>query len=893
MLHTAVLLSLLSCSAPPLAEPAPFEPTVVAPVEAAEAAAPAVLPATPAGPAAGGAASSSPSASAGAATPASAPLSVSAPLPVAAPQGGGVQTPSEHLGRELGADFTLTDWAEVSSYYRHLSEASPRVQTTKVGESTEGRDFLLSIVSSESNLARLDELKRYAATIADPRGKSEAELATAVEKGKPFLFVSLAMHATECAGTQFGMGFTHTLATSEAEPWKSARENCVVFVIPCMNPDGLDHVTDWYRETVGTPLESTGLLKLYQYYAGHDNNRDWFMLTQNETRITSELLYKTWHPQVYWDVHQQGSSRERFFVPPFRDPLNPNLDPSIIAGIDVLGSRTLLDLTRGGLTGVSTGVSYDMWWNGGNRNVPVRHNIIGLLTEAASANLASPMFFSIDDLSAPRGLGSYAPSNRFPAPWPGGWWRIRDIIDYEQAFGSSLLGSLSREPSFWLQNALEASKRALEVNGQTAPRAWILPSDNRDPDAVERLADVLLRTGVELHVAETPITADGRTWPARSIVILREQPYGNHVKDLFEVQRFPDGDSPYDVAGWTLPFLLGVDRVEAMTVPEGRLLQVTDVASALSGFEGDARLGAIDGALDSVHASSAWTRLYAAGADSDLALSNDEDSAGLVFRREGNSGKPWARVESGRRIGLYAPWSGSMDEGWMRYVFDTQEVPYVTVRNEMLRAGRLSDFLDVLVIPSISSGQIDRGRRPGTVQPEYARGVDAEGAVAIEEFVRGGGTLVTLGSSSDYAIELFQLPLVDVTRGEEAGEFSCPGSVLRTVPRDHALTAGLPQSLPVFFSRSSAWRTMTDEEKKETGRGSDPDQLDLLLDYAPTRLLMSGWVREPKVIEGQAAWVLARHGKGRVHLFGFRPQYRGWAQGTFQLVHRAALLTDD
>ena len=816
------------------------------------------------------------------------------PQDVAAP---GVRTPSEHLGRPLGGDFTLTDWDEVSSYFWHLDQASPRVSTSKVGTTTEGRDFLLAVISAPENLARLEELKAHAGTLADPRGKSEAELQTAVDEGKVFLFVSCAMHASECAGTQFGMAFAHELATSEAEPWKSAREECVVLITPSMNPDGVDHVTSWYRETVGTPYEATGLLKLYQLYAGHDNNRDWFMLTQNETRITSELLYKVWHPQVYWDVHQQGSTRERFFVPPFRDPLNPNLEPRIISGIDALGSRALLDLTRAGLSGVSTGVSYDMWWNGGNRNVPVRHNIIGLLTEAASADLATPIFLPIDELSGPRGLGAgYAPSNRFPKPWPGGWWRVRDIIDYELAFGRSLLGSLARERAFWLRNASDAARDAIEVNGKTAPLAWILPSDNRDPSAVRRLCDVLLRTGVELHVTEGGVRADGRQWPAGSIVILREQPYGTHVKDLFEVQRYPDGDPPYDVAGWTLPFLLGVQRVETMALPEGELRRVETPEEAVAAFAGDPRLAGA-GALHSTHDSGSWTAVYDAltREKSGFALRTKGEEAGLLFLGSGGNGDTGGSesddtviIDELPRVGLYTPWSGSMDEGWMRYVFDTQEVPYLRVRNEMLRAGELSDFLDVLVIPSISSGQLDRGRAPGTVHPEYTRGIEAEGAVAIEEFVRAGGTLVTLGSSSAYAIDLFELPLVDVTRGDAAGEFSCPGSVLRTIPDDSPWTAGLPASVAAFFSRSSAWREMTEDEREEAGR--EELALETPLRYAPTRLLMSGWVRAPEVIEDRAAWVVARHGAGRVHLFGFRPQYRGWSQGTFGLVHRAILL---
>ncbi|MFT4647138.1 MAG: hypothetical protein ACI9X4_000345 [Glaciecola sp.] len=826
----------------------------------------------------------------------------------------GVTSPESHLGRPVGADFHLVDWKEVSSYFEKLTGESDSVMLETVGTTTEGRDFLLATISSPENLARLEELREHAKTLADPRGKSAEEIDTAVRDGKVFVFVSCSMHATECAGSQFAMEFAHTLATSMEEPWASAREECVVLLAPSLNPDGVDHVTEWYRETVGTPYEASGLLKLYQYYAGHDNNRDWFMLTQNETRIVTELLYKRWFPQVYWDVHQQGSSRERFFVPPFRDPLNPNLDSSIIGGIDVLGSRALLDLTRAGLSGVSTGVSYDMWWNGGNRNVPVRHNIIGLLTEAASARLATPIFLPRSKLSAPSGLGSYAPSNRFPEPWPGGWWRLRDIIDYEMGFGESLLASLSRERSFWLRNASDVAKRAVEVKGVDAPRAWVIPSDNRDPGAVRRLVDVLLRGGVELAVSKGEVNADGRTWPAGSIVIRRDQPYGSHVKDLLEVQKYPIGDPPYDVAGWTLPFLLGVARVEVMDLSEfGEMRFVAEVESATAAFAGDTRTERIAGSI-STHDSRSWTSIYAGLAEGKaFGLETEGEGMGLVMDPESDAFSGKVIIDTARRVGLYSPWSGSKDEGWMRYVFDTQEVPYVTVRNEMLRAGQLDKFLDVLVIPSISGRQLDSGRAPGSIPAEYAGGLDAEGAVAIEEFVRGGGTLITLGSSSSWALDLFELPLVDVTSGGEAKDFSCPGSVLRTIPQANSYTAGLPASLPVFFSRSSAFREMTAEEMKGSSRtaptstelkadedengealadfsDAEPLTQQFLLRYAPSRLLMSGWIQSPEVIEGHAAWVVAPHGKGRVHIFGFRPQYRGWTQATFGLVHRAILL---
>jgi hypothetical protein len=614
------------------------------------------------------------------------------------------------------------------------------------------------------------------------------------------------------------------------------------------------------------------------------------MLTQAETRIVTEQLYTVWRPQVYWDMHQQASNRERMFVPPYRDPLNPNLDPAIIAAIDAVGSRALFDMTSDGLTGISTGVTYDMWWNGGNRNVPVRHNIIGLLTEAASVDIATPVFLPRSRLVAPSGLAGYHPSNQFPAPWPGGWWRLSDIIRYQFAFGKSLVHSLAREPQVWLRNALEASERTIAKGEEAGPRAWIIPSDNRDPAAVRRLADVLLRSGVELHVSQEAIEADARTYPAGSIVILRAQPYSSHVKDLFEVQRYPEGAPPYDVAGWTLPMLLGVRRVEVMqSLETAEFRKVPSVEEATAAFAGDPRPAELENALSSAHSDS-WTQVFKQLAEGNaVRFMTNRAQAGLFLTGPPEAVKGELVIEGKPRIGLYSPWSGNMDEGWMRWVLDASEIPYTTVRNEQLRAGQLLDFIDVLILPDIGSRQLDEGRAEGSIPDEYARGLAPEGAVAIEEFVRGGGRLITLGNSSGWAIELFRVPLVEVTRETANREFSCPGSVLRGIPVDgEVFTSGLPDSLALFFSNSSAWRDMTDDERKKAG--FERMKLKPLLHYAPTRVLLSGWINKPEVIAGRSAWVEARHGKGRLHLFAFRPQYRAWSQGTFPLVFRAILL---
>lgn len=807
-----------------------------------------------------------------------------------------VTRPSDYLGRPIGADFLLPDWQQVHGYYEKLDAQSARVTLQTLGKTTEGRDFALAVISSEANLANLEQLKRYNAILADPRGATREQRLEALDKGKLFLCISCAMHATECAAPQFGMEFAYTLATSNEEPWRSTRENCVVLILPSTNPDGLDIVADWYRKTVGTPYEASDLTRLYQLYAGHDNNRDWFMLTQKETRLVTELLYKTWRPQVYWDVHQQGNKAERMFVPPFRDPLDPNLDPGIITAINLLGTRAQLDMTREGKTGVASGGTFDMWWNGGNRNVPVRHNIVGLLTEAASARLATPVFQQKSDLTAPDGVNGYVPSNRFPSPWPGGWWRIGDIVEYELAFGRSLIGSLSREHRFFLENALEAADRAVQAGRDGAPSAWILPNDQRDRGATRRLVDVLLATGIEVGVADKPIVADGRTYGAGSIVIRRDQPYGGYVKDLFDVQRYPTGDAPYDVAGWTLPLLLGVQRVEVMqeTKLEPRLVASAD--DAVKGLVSDARTSDTTAALSS-RDSDSWKQVFEGlRKGQSFSFETKTELAGRFVayakpEADQDPTEPYV-ITKMPRVGLYSPWNGNADEGWMRWVFDTYGVSFVTVRNEMLRAGSLANFLDVLVLPGVDAGELDRGRSAGSVPDEFAGGLDPEGSVAVEEFVRGGGKLVAIGNSTKWAIDVCKLPIVDVTSLPEAKEFACPGSVLRAIPAGtSAFVADLDESLSVFFSRGQAFREMNDKERDAAlVPKDDKRKIDVFLRYAPTRLLSSGWIAKPEVLANQAAWLRASYGKGAVHLFGFRPQYRGWSQGVFQLVFRALLL---
>jgi hypothetical protein len=812
------------------------------------------------------------------------------------------QTPEQALGRPVGTDFRLADWDEVQAYFRDLSDASPNVQVQTVGSTTEGRDLITAVISDPANLDRLDELKATAQRIADPRSiASEEEAQALLDDARLFLFISCNIHSTEIASPEMSMQLAYELATSEEEPWVSARREIVVVLIPSVNPDGMDRVVRWYRDIEGTPYETASLTELYQRYAGHDNNRDWFALSLKETQIVTSLLYQEWFPQIYWDVHQQRTNRERMFVPPFRDPLNPNIDPEIVGNIAAIGGRMLMDLTAEGLSGVATGVTYDMWWNGGNRSVPLRHNIVGLLTEAASVSLATPLFFSKGDLRGPGDIESgYAPSNRFPDPWPGGWWRIGDIVEYELAAARSLLGTLSREPERWLRGALNVSQRAVEKGKTDSPHAWLITTDNRDRDAVKRLLGALIHGGVEVHVAETDFEADGLTYGAGTLIVPRSQPYGAYAKDLLEVQRYPDGLAPYDVSGWTLPMLLGVRRVEvvrALDVEARRTPTVDDALAALPPVPASTiPWPSVDTAdVDGIRR---LFRILERGAPARLVMTAEDDSAvgrwmfsGDVSALAGEDAdmaapatdyKTTGVTATSRRIGVYAPWTASKDEGWLRWTLDYCEIPYRRVRNEAVRAGRLRDHLDVLILPSVASSTLRHGRSEGEVFSQYTGGLEPEGSVAIEEFVRDGGTLIACDWSVAFAVDLFGLELESaVGRGDD--RFRCPGSILRTVPTsDSPWTAGFPASQPIYFAKSRVYAPKAGAEDDDVGEE--------LLVYPKSGILLSGWAKNAAKIAGAAAWRRVRIGDGQVHLFGFSPHYRSWTQTTFRALTRAILL---
>ncbi len=841
-----------------------------------------------------------------------------------------VPSPEAHLGFRPGADFRLAPWPSVVDYFRKVDAGSDRVVVRELGRTTEDRPYLVAVVSAADTIARLDDHRAAQRPLAWP---SEAPGSPPVA-GKAVVLVTCSIHSTETASTLMAMELLHDLATGDDPATREILDKTILLLVPSANPDGVDKVAAWYERTKGKPWEGEGLPELYHKYAGHDTNRDWFMLNLRETQLLTRLLYKEWFPTLAYDVHQMGSKGARMFVPPFFDPNNPNLDPKITQGIALVGSHMAADLAAAGKAGVLTNAMYDNWWNGGMRTTPQRHNIVAVLTEAASVKMASPLFIERDQLKgATRGFAGHEPAVNFVDPWQGGWWRLRDIVDYERICARSILTLAGRYKDQFRANQRELGLASIREGREEPPFAWVVPVEQRDPGTASKMVQILHDSGIEVRRARSAFMADGVTYPPGSWLLPADQPFRSHLKDVMERQVYPNrlaangqAEAPYDVAGWTLPLQMGVTAVPLGTPYRGDFEVVDRVEGPRGGVEGSEKPEfysianranddfRVVNALQAAGVEVRRLRFPATSGNEELPagtlLVPATDGARAVFDRvlpgvstrvEGRVGLTDTSGSRGpvllpkSRTGLYQPWVPSMDEGWTRLVLEQFGFPFATLHDADVRAGGLADRFDSILLPSVPARVLREGYKPGESEPAYVGGLGPEGIQALREFVERGGHLICLEDSCNLAIEEFRLPVRNVLKDLKSSEFYAPGSILRCRlekdGRDHLggdrsvpLTAGMPDEVSVYFDRSLAF------EAAEAGKNSADSRVahaGMVATYAPANALESGWLLGPEKLQGKAALADVEFGTGHVVLFGFPPQHRGQPHGTFRLLFNA------
>jgi hypothetical protein len=823
---------------------------------------------------------------------------------------GHVPTPSEFLGFEVGADRKLADYRQISSYFKALAAASPRVEVQVLGKTTLGEDMFMAVISTPENLANKAKYKAVAQKLADPRGLTAQQIDQLVHDGKSILLITCNIHSTEIGSSQMSMEWAYQLATTQEPEYLRRLNDSIVLLVPSLNPDGETMVTEWYRKYLGTKFEGGEMPYLYHHYVGHDDNRDWFMLTQIETKNVNQMVYHEWFPQFWLDEHQMGSTGPRIYIPPNADPVAKLVNPLVHRGNNLMGADMGWRLEEAGKSGVIFGYSFDAYWPGGTRNTGWWKNMYGVLTEVASARIATPIDVTPDELQGgSKGLVTYEQQINFPNPWPGGIWRLRDIMDYELLVSSAALETVTKFRQELLRGVSSMATQA--VQSADAQVCWRIPiEDQRDPVTAARLVALLLEHGVEVRVNSD----------AKVFLVPTAQPYGRFVDEMLGIQRYPEVRpapnsgilEPYDVAAWSLPLMMGV-RAERASIrpdvlnssrilktaewPNGGLSNASGKYFSIAAHENNvfALANAMQAAGGQVFLSHKPNEApeFIFPAHAQLAANAEKFHLQLVPRPDLPQGATQLKPV---RLGIYKSYIAAIDEGWTRFLLDQYGFKYKSLENKEVRAGNLNNSFDVIILPDSSREVIVEGKegRFGSFEefpPEYAGGIGKEGVKALRDFVDKGGTLITLANASDVIIgEDFGLPIRNAlaspsaTQGRAAvtsSDFNIPGSLLRVyVDTNHPIGAGMPHEINAFVDSPIAFQTSV----------PPPDIQRSVIAWYPDDakdILVSGYAHGAERLQRKAAAVAFTRGKGKIVMFGFRVQHRAQTEGTFQLLFNA------
>ncbi len=839
-----------------------------------------------------------------------------------------IASPEEFFGFRMGTDRKMARWNEIVDYFNLLNDKSDRIEVIELGETTEDNPFLLTIISSPENLDRIEELREINLKISDPRGLSSEEVEELIGEGKAVVCQTMSMHATEIGGTQMAPELAYEMLTDNDEEVQRILENVIFLMVPCFNPDGQLMVTDWYEETLDTDYEGIRLPWLYQKYAGHDNNRDGFMLNLAESQHVGRILYTHWKPQAYQDHHHMGSYGARFYVAPYCNPIHPDADPLIWREHAWFGGHMAYKLEQEGKEGVLNAAQYPGWGHLGFHWITAYHNIAGMLTESASASLASPLYIDPDQLqgASPRTMPEYEAQTNFPNPWEGGWWGLRDIVEQQKIASIALLDICARYRETVLRNACNKARRQTERGKQGDKVAFVIEPQQHDPLVTEELVEILLDQGIEIKTAQEEFEADGKHYPSGTRLVFLQQPKRGLIETLLGQTKYPDNywtrtpdGSPtvFDTATDTVAEFMGVEVNPIHSISEGSFSVMNNlekkqgqVAAAAAGYLIDPRLNRAHTAVNRLLSEDIEVlRLHQsfpveegqlpAGAffvPSDAACQErlTELAAELGLDFLNCQTRPDDSVVSTvkqPRVGIYQRyWGGNADEGWTRFIFDTNDFPYETITDEDILNGSLADSFDVIILPhdtkgmivdiTSASGDSRMARymkwRVDDVPEKYQSGIGSEGVESLGQFVREGGRLVGFDGACEVVVDAAGLKIENAVKGLDSKDYLTHGSTIRAhVDIDDRLGYGMPRESLIFSWDSAAF---TIHEALRT------DQYRVIVRYADENLLQSGRLVGEDKIESKPAMIAAEVGKGEAVLIGFRPQHRAQTHGTYKLL---------
>ncbi len=840
---------------------------------------------------------------------------------------GHVPAPSEFLGFEVGADRKLADYRQIAAYFKALAASSDRVQIQNLGKTTLGEEMIMAVISSEENLRNKEKYKEIARKLADPRGLSQEQIDALAAQGKTIFLLTCNIHSSEIGSSQMAMEWAYKLATAQDTETQRRLNDAIVLLLPSLNPDGQIMVTEWYRKYLGTKYEGGPMPYLYHHYVGHDNNRDWYMLTQIETKNVNRMVYHEWFPQFWLDEHQMGTNGPRIYIPPNADPVAKLVNPLVHRGNNLMGAAMGWRLEEAGKSGVIYGYSFDAYWPGGTRNTGWWKNMYGVLTEVASARIATPLEVAPTELQGGvKGLITYEQQINYPNPWPGGVWRLRDIMDYELIVSDAALETVSKYRQELLRGVASMATHAVE--SADASEYWRIPvADQHDPITAARLAFLMQEHGVDVRVSGDK----------NSYLIPTAQPYSRFVEEMMGIQRYPEVHpapgsgilEPYDVAAWSLPLMMGVkaEKVRLTKAEQSGATKLEETTGVgMSGLVGAGKYYAIALQQNAVFGlanamAKAGRQVFISRKPTETPMvifldppqqplgspATEEDKvlaahpllgagatkSGLRLHALPDLPKDAVPFKTAR-IGLYKPYIASLDEGWTRFVLEQYQFNVKNIENKEVKAGNLNNTYDVIILPDSTRDIIVEGRqsREGYREdfpPEYTGGIGKEGLRALNDFVEKGGTLITLARASEAVMgEEFNLPVRNLLssatergRGVQTADFNIPGSLLRVYVDTHnPVGYGMPHEVAAFYDGPIAFQTSAPA----------PDVQRSVIAWYPDDakdILISGYAHGAERLERKAAVISFTKGKGKIVMFGFRVQHRAQTEGTFQMLFNA------
>ena len=769
-----------------------------------------------------------------------------------------ITTPEKFFGFQLGADKKMARWDKIVEYYGVLEKQSGgRMKVINMGPTSQGNPFLMVIITAPGNFSKLDRLREVNLRISDPRGLTEAQAHALVDEGKAVVVQSMSMHATEIGGTQMAPELAYDLLARKDEETRRILDNVIFIEVPCFNPDGEIMVTDWYNKQLGTEYEGSNPPWLYQKYAGHDNNRDAFMTNIPDSQYMARILFTEWRPEAYVDHHGMGANGARIFLPPYAEPMRPLADPILWRELSWYGAHMAYKEEEANLSGAINNAIYSGWGHFGFHWITPFHNIAGMLTESAAARLATPQFIHPDQLRGnTRNLPVYEQETIFPNPWPGGWWRLRDIVDRQKvsAWATLDLAARNRETVLW--NAYLKGKRQTERGAAGKPAAYLISTLQHDPLTSIKMINKLLVQGIEIQRASKAFsTGSGMMYPAGSFVVSMAQPKMGLIRYLLGRTFYPDNEwtrgrdgspiRPYDMATDTMFEYMGVrvDPVDelgeiAMEKLTGPVEPAGKVTRGGNGYSMDGRLNDSFRAMNLLFDKGVAVRRVdkpAAGlrtgdflvpSGSEAVLDTVAKQTGVDFASLRGAVSGGAHDMKRRRVAMYQRFGGgNIDEGWTRLVLEQFSFPYTSIFDPEIKGGNLIDKYDVLVIPNDSTATITGeaaaaagggaagrggrggaaaapeggrgggggGGRGGNTPPEYRTGLGTEGVNAIREFVQKGGTLVTLNAATAFPVDRLGIGVRNVLTGKTTKEFWCPGSTVKVaIDNTNPIAYGMP-----------------------------------------------------------------------------------------------------